>query len=217
MNGSLFLNKTYSRNELKGLLEAVLFVNGKAVQVPELQRVFEADRQEIDSMIEEMNAEYRERKSGFTIVPVAGGYQLLSSPAYQAELAELFGKRNETSLPKSALETLAIIAYKQPISKEEVDKIRGVSCTRSINTLLALKFISITGAADDIVKSPLYSTTSRFLEFFKIQSLEDLPALSTIDLSQFNDSELDIAEEEGSEENDATPKSPEADSIFSQE
>ena len=185
MNGSLFINKTYSRSELKGLLEAILFVKGKPVAVDELMRIFEATRQEMTDLIEESNRDYLERKNGFTIIPVAGGFQIVSSPVYKEELAELFGRRNENRLPKSALETLAIIAYKQPLAKEEVDKIRGVSSTRSINTLLALKLITITGAAEDLVKSPLFSTTDRFLEFFRIQSVDDLPSLSSIDMNQY--------------------------------
>lgn len=197
MNGSLFINKTYSRNEVKGLLESVLFVNGKPIPADELAKIFETSKKDMIVLIEELNHDFEERKSGFTIIPVAGGYQLVSNPHYKDELSELFGRRNENKLPKSSLETLAIIAYKQPISKEEVDKIRGVSSSRSINTLLSLKLTTISGAADDLVKSPLYSTTSRFLEFFRIQSLEDLPSLSSLDLNQMN---MTLDDEEEDEE-----------------
>ena len=155
MIGSLFLNKTYSRNELKGLLEAILFVNGKALPLEELKKMFEMTQQEMLALIDEANNGYKNSCSGFHIIPMAGGYQLVSNPHFKDELNEVFGKRNENKLPKSSLETLAVLAYKQPVTKEEVDKIRGVSSTRSINTLLAMKMITITGCADDIVKSPL--------------------------------------------------------------
>lgn len=216
MNGSLFINKTYSRNELKGLLEAILFVKGKPVLMEELQRIFEATKQEISELIDEVNQSYKERNNGFTIIPVAGGFQIVSSPYYKDELTELFGRRNENKLPKSALETLAIIAYKQPLSKEAVDKIRGVSSTRSINMLLTLKLINIAGSADDIVKSPLYSTTERFLEFFRIKSIEDLPSLNSIEMNQFledfNDDDMDENEEK--EEDVILPAVQEEETIF---
>jgi len=200
MNNSLFLNKTYSRNELKGLLEAILFVKGKSVPTEMLENIFEAKKTEIESLINELNEEYNNRKSGLCIIPVAGGYQLVSNPGYKDELAELFGKRNEAVLPKSCLETLAIIAYKQPISKEEIDKIRGVSSTRSLNSLLALKLINIVGSTEDVVKSPLYSTTERFLEFFRITSLEDLPSIESVEFNKLLESESFYAEEESKEE-----------------
>ncbi len=207
MNNSLFINKTYSRSELKGLFEAILFVRGKSVPIDELQKIFESAKDDVLSIINELNNDYSTRKNGFYIIPVAGGYQLVSNPCYREELEELFGKRNENVLPKSCLETLAIIAYKQPISKDEVDKIRGVSSTRSVNTLIALKLITITGSADDIVKSPVYSTTERFLEFFRIKSLEDLPSPESIEFSKIienSDAFFDDDEEDDEEDNKET-------------
>ncbi len=204
MNNSLFINKTYSRNELKGLFEAILFVRGKSVPIDELQRIFESPKEAVISLIDELNSDYSSRKNGFYIIPVAGGYQLVSNPDYREELEELFGKRNENVLPKSCLETLAIIAYKQPISKDDIDRIRGVSSTRSINTLLVLKLVTFNGSADDIVRSPLYATTERFLEFFRIKSLEDLPSPGSIEFSKImEDSSYDdsIDEEENESEN----------------
>jgi segregation and condensation protein B len=200
MNGSLFINKTYSRSEWKGLLEAILFVNGKPFSIEVLQKIMEASKQEVQGLIEDINRDYNDRKNGFAIIPVAGGFQLVTNPHYREELTELFGKRNENRLPKSCLETLAIIAYKQPMTKEDVDKIRGVSSSRSINHLLGLKLINISGSADDLVKSPLYSTTERFLEFFRIKSMEDLPSLNSIEMNNFlSDFELDADEEEEAE------------------
>lgn len=187
MIGSLFLNKTYSRAELRGLLEAILFVNGKAIPIEELKKMFEMNEPEMMALIEEANANYRQNNNGLHIIPMAGGWQMVTNPHFKDELNEVFGRRNENKLPKSVLETLAVIAYKQPVSKEEVDKVRGVSSTRSINMLVALKLVTISGATEDLMKSPQYSTTDRFLEFFRIRGLEDLPPLSSIDLSKFQD------------------------------
>jgi len=181
MTRTLFLNKTYSRQELYGLVEAILFVNGKAYDRNELARALDCGLEDLDRLIEEMNANFREAKRGVVIIPVANGYQLVTNPLYAQEMNELFGKRNENKLPQAALETLAIIAYKQPVSKEEIDRIRGVSSSRSLNILLSLKLITIAGSSDDVLVSPLYITTERFLEFFRINSLEDLPSLSQLD------------------------------------
>jgi segregation and condensation protein B len=200
MIGSLFLNKTYSRSELRGLLEAILFVNGKAIPIEELKKMFEMDEPEMMALIEEANAFYKQNTSGFHILPMAGGWQMVTNPHYKDELNEVFGRRNDNKLPKSVLETLAVIAYKQPVSKEEVDKIRGVSSSRSINMLLALKLATISGATDDMIKSPLYSTTDRFLEFFRIRSLEDLPPLSSIDLSRYRDEDDSASDDDTGED-----------------
>ncbi len=178
---SLFLSKTYSRQELYGLVEAILFVNGKAYDKKDLAALLECSTQDLEALIEEMNANYKEAKRGLTIIPVANGYQLVSSPLYHQEMKELFGRRNENKLPPSALEVLAIVAYKQPVSKDEIDRIRGVSSSRSLNLLLTLKLITVSGASDDVFQNPLYVTTERFLELFRINSLEDLPPISQLE------------------------------------
>lgn len=215
MIGSLFINKTYSRNEIKGLIEGILFVNGKAMKHEELERILDYSKKDVADLIEEMNQEYNARNSGICIVPVGGGFQLFSHPNFKDELTELFGKRNENKIPKSSLETLAIIAYKQPVTKEEVDKIRGVSSTRSLNTLLGLKLVNISGTSDDIDKSPLYSTTARFLEFFRIKSMDDLPSINSLEVSDLMDVEDD--EETGDEDEEAEAGDKKEDTIFNKQ
>jgi len=210
MTRSLFLNKTYSRQELYGLIEAILFVHGKAYDRRELASVLDCGMDDLEKLIDEMNVAYRENKRGIVIIPVAGGYQLVTNPHYVQEMNELFGRRHENTLPQSALETLAIIAYKQPISKEEIDRIRGVSSSRSLNTLLALKLITISGSSGDVLQSPLYVTTERFLEFFRINSLEDLPSLSQLEWQ-----DLDVTdEEELSQEEETAPMSEPESGLF---
>ncbi len=196
MRSSLFINKTYSRRQLRGLFEAILFVNGKSVAFDKLTDALDMTRKELAELVEEINEDYNQSQRGLNIIRVAGGYQLVSNPDYVDELSELFGKRNENQLSKSALETLAVIAYKQPVSKEKIDEIRGVSCTRSVNLLLGMKLIAISGASDDIVKSPLYSTTSRFFEMFRIQSLEDLPSVENLNLDDFSEDDDDEKDQE---------------------
>ena len=194
---NLFLNRTYSRNELKGLIESILFIKGKPVSFNELKETLEIGRTELEQLVDEMNSEYNEKKHGFTIINVAEGLQLVSNPHYKDELQELFGRKNEFHIPKSALETLAIIAYKQPITKEEIDGIRGVSSTRSVNLLLSMKLITISGNHKEL-NLPLYSTTEKFLEMFRIKNFSDLPPLNSIDFNLIDDEEAtdgDLSEE----------------------
>jgi segregation and condensation protein B len=172
--------------------------DGKPFSANDLVEVLEITRKELDGMVEELNAGYIDRKSGFQIIQVAGGFQVATNPLFRDELSELFGKRNESQMTKSALETLAIVAYKQPISKDDVDKIRGVSSTRSINALLGFKMITISGSTDGIVKMPLYSTTDRFLEMFHINSLDDLPDIESLNYSDLIEDD-DAGEEEQTE------------------
>lgn len=195
MKGSLFFNKTYSDEELSGLLESILFVHGKPVNHSELSETLELSKKKLDEMIAGMNERYTQRKSGLHIVQVAGGYQLVTHPQFREELSELFGTRNENQLSKSMLETLAIIAYKQPVSKEEVDNIRGVSSSRTMNSLLAYKLITVSGSTDGIVKSPVFSVTNRFLEMFHINSVDDLPSMDSIDWDEKFEDENDSQED----------------------
>jgi len=214
MRSTLFINKTYSRQQLRGLFEAILFVNGKSVSFEKLVEAMDMSRKEIAKLANEINEEYNQSQRGLNIIRVAGGYQLVSNPIYVDELTELFGRRNENQLSKSALETLAVIAYKQPASKEKIDDIRGVSSTRSINLLLGMKLIAITGASEDMVKSPLYSTTSRFLEMFRIQSLEDLPSIENLNLDDFSEEDDDEAE---SQEETNTEKNEKKSALWEQD
>jgi segregation and condensation protein B len=200
MKGSLFINKTYSRNELKGLLESVLFVSGKPVAVDELTDIFDVSKNEIKKLTDELNEDYSERRSGLNVIQVAGGYQMVTNPVYKDELTELFGRRNDNRLTRSVLETLAVISYKQPISKEEVDKVRGVSSTRSINTLLGYKLINISGYTEGVVQSPVYSTTKRFLELFKLKDIDDLPVLDNL---AFDEPDNPVDDEELPQNEDA--------------
>jgi len=202
MKGSLFINKTYSRNELKGLFESVLFVSGKPVFIDELTDIFDISKNEIKQLADELNKDYSERNSGLNVIQVAGGFQMVSNPSFKDELTELFGRRNDNRLTRSVLETLAVISYKQPISKEDVDKVRGVSSTRSVNTLLGYKLINISGYTEGVVQSPVYSTTKRFLELFKLKDLSDLPVLDNLAFDEPGspDTVEDIPEDEENEE-----------------
>ncbi len=186
MINSLFINKTYSREQLKGLLESVLFVTGKPVEIDKLCTWFDMDASDLELMVAELNQSYEEKNSGFTILYIANGYQMMTNPMYKEELREIFGSKEENKLSQTSMEILAIIAYKQPISKEDVDSIRGVNSTRSLNTLLGHKLIDIVGT-DKLLDNILYGTSKRFLEVFRLKSLNDLPSPESLELSELAD------------------------------
>ena len=202
---SLFINKTYSQEQLKGLLESILFVTGKPVETEKLCTWFSCSKDVIDALIIELNDVYLARSAGFTILSVANGYQLMTNPLYKDELREIFGSKEENKLSQTSMEILAIIAYKQPVAKEDIDKIRGVNSSRSLNTLLGHKLIDIVGT-DSLLDNILYGTSKKFLEVFRLKSLNDLPSPESLELSELSDilnsvdDEFDKNEEELFEE-----------------
>ncbi|MGL4367799.1 MAG: SMC-Scp complex subunit ScpB [Brevinemataceae bacterium] len=198
---SLFINKTYSRQQLKGLLEAVLFVYGKPVDSAKICMWFELSKEQIDQMVDELNISYQERSAGFCILPVAGGYQIMTNPSFKEELRELFGSKDENKLSQTVMEILAIIAYKQPVSKEEIDKIRGVNSSRSLNILIGLKLIDVVGS-DNLLGDILYGTSKRFLEVFRLKSLNDLPSPESLELNEVLESGLEEIEFDDSLQNE---------------
>ena len=125
--------------------------------------------------IEELRHRYDLDIHSFEIIEVAGGYQFMSKGAYHETIGTHLRLQSNKKLSRSALETLSIIAYKQPVVKSELEKIRGVSCDYSIQKLLEKELITITGRAETIGKPLLYAVTDRFMDYFGIKSLEDLP------------------------------------------
>lgn len=130
--------------------------------------------------IESLNADYDELSLSFRIEEVAGGFQILTRPEYNTWLTKLLRVRQETKLTPAAMETLAIIAYKQPCTRAEVEAIRGVAAGDMINRLREMNVVKIAGRAEDLGRPLLYGTTRRFLEVFGLPSLEDLPQVEAL-------------------------------------
>jgi segregation and condensation protein B len=129
----------------------------------------------IKDAIEELNSDYDKSGRSFRIERLAGGYQILTRPQFSELLERLFGERQQSRLSQAALETLAIIAYRQPILRAEVEAIRGVACGEVLRSLLERRLVKITGRAEEIGRPMLYGTTSEFLKVFGLASLDDLP------------------------------------------
>ena len=136
----------------------------------------------IQQATEELNTFYEQTGRSFRIETVAGGCQILTLPDYEDVLSSLYRTRAETRLSPAALETLAIIAYKQPILRADVESIRGVACGEVIRGLMDRQLLKIVGRAEELGRPMLYGTTKRFLELFGLSSLKDLPKVEELKL-----------------------------------
>lgn len=166
------------QKDLRAALEAILFVSNEPVKVEELAESFGGDLQAgIVAQLEEIRRAFDENVFGFMLEQAAGGWRLSTRPEHDAVLRRYFSKKGENRLSLAALETLAIIAYRQPITAPEVSEIRGVSSTAVIRTLLERRMVRVSGRKN-VVGSPfLYRTTREFLVHFGLNDIRDLPRL----------------------------------------
>jgi segregation and condensation protein B len=142
-----------------------------------LSEMFEAEvpMEDIQAALEKLLQKYEDDNYPFKIFSMGGGYQFLTKPAYQSSISILLKQKSKKRLSTSALETCAIIAYKQPITKHQIEQIRGVNCDYAIQKLLEKELIEIQGKSDGVGRPILYGTTAKFMEYFGINSLKDLP------------------------------------------
>lgn len=130
---------------------------------------------DIQGALQRLEEKYQSEEYAFQLFKAAGGYQFLTKPAYQSSIGIMLKQQSKKRLSTSAMETLSIIAYKQPISKTEIENIRGVNCDYAVQKLLDKSLIEITGKADTIGRPMLYGTTAKFMEYFGINDLAELP------------------------------------------
>ena len=161
---------------LRQVLEALLFASDVPLSAAKIAQTLGLDSaRTIKAAVEELNELYNQREAAFRIEERAGGYQILTLPQYAQYIQRLMRKRDEGRLTPAALETLAIIAYKQPILRVDVEAIRGVACGEVIRTLMEYNLVKIVGRAEDVGRPMLYGTSKHFLEVFGLASLKDLP------------------------------------------
>jgi len=157
-------------------MEALLFSTHHPLTAGRLAELLELESTKaIRRAIKELNEQYVESDRSFRVEQVAGGYQLLTLPEFGDDLKRLHQKEIDAKLTKPALETLAIIAYKQPILRADIEAIRGVACGETIRSLMEKHLVKIAGRAEEPGRPILYGTTKRFLELFGLNSLKDLP------------------------------------------
>lgn len=162
-------------------IEALIFCSPSPIKVIDiktcLSEMFNADvpDEDIAGALQRLEEKYTAEEYSFQLYKAGGGYQFLTKPAYQASIGIMLKQQSKKRLSTSAMETLSIIAYKQPISKTEIENIRGVNCDYAVQKLLDKNLIEITGKADTIGRPMLYGTTPKFMEYFGINDLNELP------------------------------------------
>jgi len=162
---------------LKQIVEAVLFASDEPVPA---QRLAEAagegvTAEQIREAVDELVAEYDADGRAFTVEEIAGGLQLFTRPAYNTYLKTVLAARRRQRFTQAALETLAIIAYKQPVARAEIEDIRGVACGDMVRTLMDRGLVRVAGRSEGMGRALLYGTTKKFLQAFGLGSLKDLP------------------------------------------
>ena len=165
------------QENLKGIIEAILFAAGRAVTSKELSLVMEKSKDEIEEVIYQMNLEYKDKNRGIEILKIEDSYQLATRKEYYEYVYKIIDKRNKQKLSNAALETLSIIAYNPRISRPEIESIRGVNVDGTMYKLLEYGLIEEAGKLDLPGKPMSYKTTNEFLKMFGYTSLNDLPEL----------------------------------------
>ena len=165
--------------QAKRIIEGLLFVSGQPVSFKRIKEVLgEQDPKTLRQMITQLNDEYLKTQRAFRIQEVADGFQLATDPELAPWMRRALALPREGTLSKAALETLAIVAYKQPITKAEVELIRGVDVTATLDTLLEWQFVRVVGRKDTPGRPLLYGTTTEFLRHLGLKRLEELPPMT---------------------------------------
>jgi segregation and condensation protein B len=161
--------------ELKAIIEALIFASPDPLTVKALAKLLDPEtRESIQAAIDALKAEY-DGPGGLQLVEVAGGYQIVTRPELHEWVRRLFHERTTQKLSVAALETLAVVAYKQPITSPEIAEIRGVNAAGVVGTLIERKLVKIVGRKPVVGRPFLYGTTREFLERFGLNDLADLP------------------------------------------
>jgi segregation and condensation protein B len=191
---------------LQNHIESLIFCSTDPIKVEEIKQclneMFEADipEEDITAALDNLVLKYEDENFPFQIFKIGGGFQFLTKPAYQSSIGILLKQKSKKRLSTSSLETLAIIAYKQPITKGQIEQIRGVNCDYAVQRLLEKQLIEIQGKSDGVGKPILYGTTDQFMDYFGINSLKDLPlpkdfATEENEIGELSDNEHMISEE----------------------
>ena len=168
-------------DDIKNIIESLLFVAEEPLTIDRLKKIItDAQSQELRGALEELATDYETRQGGFYLNHVAGGYQIRTRPEYKEWIKRMIQPK-PLRLSKAALETLAIIAYKQPVIRSDVEHIRGVDCGGVLRVLLERKFIRVLGRKEIPGRPLIYATTKRFLEVFDLKNLKDLPTPKEIE------------------------------------
>ncbi|CEE01917.1 Segregation and condensation protein B [Caldibacillus thermoamylovorans] len=177
-----------------GILESLLFAAGdEGLTLKQIAKVMELPEFEVEEMIRLLKNDYDHNENrGISLIQIAGTYQLATKKEYAIYLKRLVEVPNASTLSQAALETLTIIAYKQPITRAEIEEIRGVKTERPIQTLVAKGLIQEVGRAEGTGRAILYGTTKEFLDYFGLKDLKELPPLPETEENDITQEEADL-------------------------
>ncbi len=169
----------------KAIVEAILFTMGESVELGRIAEALELEKTEAKKMIEELAADYEKSDRGMKIIELEDAYQMCTKSEMYEYLIRIAKQPKKHVLTDVLLETLSIIAYKQPITKAEIEKIRGVSCDHAVNRLVEYNLVKELGRLDAPGRPLLFGTTEEFLRSFGVQSLDELPMLDQVQIEEF--------------------------------
>ncbi len=173
------------RQNVEAVLEAILFTMGDSVEISRLAAVVELDSNEIKEILDHMQENYVKENRGISLLFLEDSVQLSTKPQMYEYLIKIAKTPRKMILTETVLETLSIIAYKQPVTRLEIERIRGVSCDHAVNKLLEYDLIMELGRKDAPGRPLLFGTTEQFLRCFGVKSLDELPELSTVQVEEF--------------------------------
>ena len=173
-------NKNY-----EAIIEAILFTMGDSVELEKIADAIELDSQKTKTIIEHMMERYTDDATGLQIIELDGAYQMCTKSEFYEYLIRIAKQPKHHALTEVLLETLSIIAYKQPITKVEIEKIRGVSCEHAVSKLIEYNLVCELGRLDAPGRPLLFGTTEEFLRSFGVQSVNELPSLNPVQVEEF--------------------------------
>lgn len=191
-----------TNTEIKSSIEAILFAMGNSVSIDKLVEVLEVDKKALKKAIEELKSDYEEASRGIELVELDNSIQLGTKASAYEYLVKMGKASNKYVLTDSLLETLSIVAYKQPVTKSMIEKIRGVSCDHAINKLLEYELIKELGRLDAPGRPLLFGTTEQFLRSFGVKSIGELPEMSPELMEDFRKQAETEADENPDESDD---------------
>lgn len=183
-----------SGGTLAGRIEAILFVAGEPVRVEDLAKALEVSVRQVEDEIVKLRDEYDFHQRGFTLKRFGHQVQLATRALYAADVVHLLQPVQKQSLSQAAMETLAVVAYKQPVTRAEVEQVRGVKCDYSLQSLMNKELIMEVGRKDALGRPILYGTTENFLAHFGLTSLEDLPPMPEVPAEDKPAEDIDVPE-----------------------
>ena len=182
LSSLMYINIMKSIEEIKPIVESLIFAAEEPITLRKLVDIVgDIDSAQVLEAVAQLKNDYDTQGRSFQIEEIAGGYQLFTKPEYYEWIAKLRKKSGETKLSQAALETLAIIAYKQPILRADLESIRGVQSGQIIRLLMEKDLVKVVGRDESLGHPLLYGTTKRFLEYFGLKDLKDLPNIEELE------------------------------------